>query len=576
MLVQGVDEDESYTLNVVGTQARLTAPTTVGVLRGLETLLQLVDADSAGYYLPGAIINDKPRFAWRGLLIDVCRHFEPVDVIKRNLDAMAAVKLNVLHWHLSEDQGFRVESKKYPKLQQLGSDGLYYTQDQIRDVVAYARDRGIRVVPEFDMPAHSSSWFVGYPQYASSPGPFKIERTFGVLDAVFDPTRDEVYGFIDGFIGEMAALFPDAYFHIGGDEANGHAWNANPRIQQFMRAHALKDNDQLQAYFNQRLEKILTKNHKKMMGWDEILHPDLPKDVVVQSWRGQASLAASAKQGFTGILSAGYYLDAMQTAEYHYKVDPSPDSLALGSAESARILGGEVCMWGEIVTPETIDSRIWPRTAAIAERFWSPSNVTDVADMYRRLARVSVELEELGLKHDSYTGSLLRRMVPGQDIAPLRTLLSALEPVNLGGRQNMNPATQLTPLTALSDAAPPDPASRRQVTAWVTGFLAAPKSGAYRADLERTFDGWRDQLAGVAGLSGSSPAVREGLPLASDLADLGTMGLEAVRFLSTGATANAEWKSKATALLDHASRRQAHLRIAVIEPMRTLLQAAAR
>ena len=167
-------------------------------------------------------------------------------------------------------------------------------------------------------------------------------------------------------------------------------------------------------------------------------------------------------------------------------------------------------------------------------------------------------------------------MVPGQDVSPLTTLLSALEPVNLGGRQNTSPATQLTPLTALSDAAPPDPASRRQVSAWVQGFLAAPRTGAYRAELERTFDAWRDQLAGLTGLAGASPAVREGLPIATDLADLGTMGLEAVRFLSTGATANAEWKAKATALLDHASRRQAHLRIAVIEPMRVLLTAAAR
>src|SRR5262249_10436465 len=167
--------------------------------------------------------------------LDVGRHFMPVELIKRELDGMAAVKLNVLHWHLTEDQGFRVECRKYPKLHQMGSDGLFYTQDQIRDVISYARDRGIRVVPEFDMPGHSTSWFVGYPELASAPGPYQIERTWGIMDPAFDPTREEVYTFIDGFIGEMAGLFPDDYIHIGGDESNGEHWKKNSAIQAFMR-----------------------------------------------------------------------------------------------------------------------------------------------------------------------------------------------------------------------------------------------------------------------------------------------------------------------------------------------------
>jgi hexosaminidase len=574
MAVQGVEEDESYALDV-GTRVTLSASTVVGVMRGLETVLQLVDADTAGYYLPGVSIQDKPRFPWRGLLIDVCRHFQSVAVIERNLDAMAAVKLNVLHWHLSEDQGFRVESKKYPKLHQLGSDGLYYTQDEIREVVAYARDRGIRVVPEFDMPAHSSSWFVGYPQYASAPGPFVIERAFGVHDAVFDPSRDEVYAFIDGFIGEMAPLFPDVYFHIGGDEANGKEWNANARIQAFMRTKGFKDNEALQAYFNQRLEKILEKHNKHMVGWDEILHPDLPHNVVVQSWRGQASLAQGAKAGHLGILSAPYYLDAMRSSEYHYGADPLPDSVGLAPADAARVLGGEVCMWGEIVTPETIDSRIWPRSAAVAERFWSASTVMDVDDMYRRLSVVSVELEELGLVHESSSARLLRRLVPGQHIGPLVTLVSALEPVNLGGRMNVNPATQLTPLTALSDAAVPDPRARREVAALVKTFLANPaQGGGYRAQLTGIFDDWREQRPGVTALAALSPAVREALPQSADLADLGTMGLEAMGYLAAGTVAPADWKARATALLERAQQRRAHMRFAVMEPMRALLLAA--
>ena len=164
----------------------------------------------------------------------------PLDVVYRTLDGMEAVKLNVFHWHLSDDQGFRVESKKFPLLQEKGSDGLFYTQEEIRGVIEYARDRGIRVVPEFDMPGHTTAWFVGYPDIASGPGPYQIERNWGIFDPAMDPTRDSTYKFLDTFIGEMTGLFPDAYFHVGGDECNGKAWDANPRIQEFMKAHATK------------------------------------------------------------------------------------------------------------------------------------------------------------------------------------------------------------------------------------------------------------------------------------------------------------------------------------------------
>src|SRR5215469_17037114 len=225
--VQKLGEDESYTLTVIPSGAELEASTTLGVMRGLQTFLQLVEVTPEGFAVPAVSIQDKPRFAWRGLLIDSSRHFTPVDVIKHNLDGMAAVKLNVFHWHLTDYQGFRVESKRFPKLQGMGSDGLYYTQDQVRDVVAYARDRGIRVVPEFDMPGHSTSWFVGYPELASAPGPYQIERNWGVFDPAMDPTKENTYKFLDGFIGEVAKLFPDAFFHIGGDEVNGKQWDAN-------------------------------------------------------------------------------------------------------------------------------------------------------------------------------------------------------------------------------------------------------------------------------------------------------------------------------------------------------------
>src|SRR6185295_16801288 len=307
--------------------AVLKAQTVVGVLRGLETFLQLLDGDRAGYFIPAVSIQDKPRFPWRGLLIDVGRHFEPLDVLKRNLDGMAAVKLNVLHWHLSEDQGFRVECKRYPRLHQMGSDGLYYTQDQVREVIAYARDRGIRVMPEFDMPGHVTSWLVGHPEFGSAPGPYQIERAAGIFRPVFDPTREELYKFLEGFFTEMAQLFPDDYMHIGGDENEGHQWTESPQIQAFMKAKEIKDNHSLQAYFNQRVSRILQKLGKKMIGWEEILHPDLPTDTVIHSWRGPKSLAEAARKGYDGILSAGFYIDLVFPTLQHFAVDPAaPDS----------------------------------------------------------------------------------------------------------------------------------------------------------------------------------------------------------------------------------------------------------
>ena len=265
-------------------------------------------------------------------MIDVGRHFMPIPVIERNLDAMEAVKLNVFHWHLSDDQGFRVESEKFPLLQQKGSDGFFYTRAQVRQVIEYARDRGIRVVPEFDMPCHTTAWFAGYPQLASGKGPYQIARNWGVLDAAMDPTQQSTYQFLNPFIGEMAALFPDSYFHIGGDECDGKEWDANPRIQAFMHAHGLRDNAALQAYFTGRVQKLVAAHHKIMEGWDEVLQPTTPKDVLIQSWRGQTALAIAAKQGNRGILSTGYYIDLNQPASEHYLVDPlGGDAVCAGS-----------------------------------------------------------------------------------------------------------------------------------------------------------------------------------------------------------------------------------------------------
>src|SRR5438309_1916817 len=347
--IQEVGEDESYILDVSTASARLRATTPLGTMHGLQTFLQLVDVSPDGFAVPAATIQDKPRFPWRGLMIDSARHFIPVEVIRRNLDGMEAVKMNVFHWHLSENQGFRAESKRLPKLHELGSDGLYYTQEEIRDLIAYARDRGIRVVPEFDLPGHSTAWFVGHPELASGPGPYQIERRWGVFDPAFDPKSERTYRFLD-------------------------------------------------------------------LGWP---------------------------------------------AARHYAVDPmSGDAANLSPEEKQRILGGESCMWSEYVNAENVDSRIWPRNAAIAERLWSPEEVHDPASMYTRLDSISTRLELLGLTHRTHHGRMLHRIAGAtattEEFAALQTLTDQLEPVKDYTREQTAPAepTSLTPMNRVVDALP--------------------------------------------------------------------------------------------------------------------------
>jgi len=570
--VPSVNEDESYGLTVSGAQVRVQAPTVVGALRGLETMLQVVSGDVEGFYFPGVQIQDRPRFKWRGLLIDAGRHFEPVAVIKRELDGMAAVKLNVLHFHLSEDQGFRVESLKYPKLQQMGSDGDYYRQTDLREIVEYAGQRGIRVVPEFDMPGHVTSWVVGYPELASAPGPYAIARGFGVFDPAFDPTRETTYKFIDTFVGEMAKIFPDPYWHIGGDENNGKQWAANAKIQAFMKDKGIADAHGLQTYFNQRLLVILKKHGKQMMGWDEIFQPGLPKETVVHSWRGQKSLFDAAKQGYDGVLSAGYYIDLMNPAAQHYAVDPLPANSGLTEAEAAHILGGEATMWGEWVSPDTIDSRIWPRTAAIAERFWSPRDVTDVDDMYRRLERVSIQLEELGLTHERNSEMLLRRLAGARDISALQVLADVVEPVKGYTRGSQQRWTTLGPLTHLVDAVSTDSAGARQVRQLIDGLLSdAPRFAAGREHLRATFTEWRDNRHALDVLIARAPALKEAAPLSADLADLGALGLDALAALALNATPLDAWRDERVAVLDRAARPKAALEFPFVPMLRELV-----
>jgi len=575
--VQELGEDESYSLEISPAGAKLDAATPLGMMRGLQTFLQLVHTTSDGFAVPAVAIQDKPRFPWRGLMIDVGRHFIPLDVLKRNLDGMAAVKLNVFHWHLSENQGFRVESKKFPKLHEMGSDGLYYTQDQVRELIAYARDRGIRVVPEFDMPGHSTAWFVGYPELASGPGPYQIERKWGIFDPAMDPTQERTYKFLDGFIGEMAKLFPDQYFHIGGDEVNGKQWDANPNIQRFMRAHGLKNNQDLQAYFNTRVQKIVSKHGKTMVGWDEILRPDLPKDIVVQSWRGQDSLAAAAKQGYRGLLSFGYYVDLNWPASQHYAVDPISGAAAnLSPEEKQRILGGEACMWSEYVSPENIDSRIWPRTAAIAERLWSAQDMTDINSMYQRLEAVSRWLDGLGLTHNSSYEPMLHRIVGSNNISVLRSFTDVVEPVKDYTREEIATveATSLSPLNRVIDAARPESATARRFADLVDALIAGRADPDAESEIKEWLTRWHDNQTSLQPLENQSFLLKEIVPLSQDLSAVATAGLQALEYLDRGARAPDAWATQQFALLEQAQKPKAQLLLMVAPPVLKLIEAS--
>jgi hexosaminidase len=556
-------DDESYQLEVSAAGATLTAPISTGVLRGLETLAQLVEAGPDGFFLPGVTIDDKPRFPWRGLMLDVSRHWMPVPVVERNLDAMAAVKMNVFHWHLSDDQGFRVESKRFPKLQQLGSDGHFYTQAEIRQVIDYARDRGIRVIPEFDIPGHATSWLVGYPQLGSAPGPYQIERNWGIFKPTLDPTRETTYTFLEAFLAEMTALFPDPYFHIGGDEIDETQWKASGRIQAFAKKHGFKTSPDLHSYFNRRIQAILKKHGKIMIGWDEILHDGIEPSAVIQSWRGKDSLAEAAKKGYRGILSSGYYLDHLNTAAFHYQNDPGEDP-------GGHILGGEACMWTEYVDTETVDSRIWPRAAAVAERLWSPADVRDIAAFHGRLIPVSRSLDWVGVQHRSNYAPMLDRIAGNSEEAAIRTVADAVEPFGIDIRQAARHYSSSTPLNRLVDAARPESESIAELEQLAR---AGQKPGQNNDQLRATFTLW---TLGPEFISQDNYLLAEVASVARDLAEVGAIGLQILDQMKSGNAATENWIIEKKQLLDKLEQPRAEVRLAAVRPVRDLLDGMSR
>ena len=581
-------DEERYSLRVTPMGVSIDAPTSLGVLRALATLEQLPRTDKKGRYLPEVDIRDQPRFAWRGLLIDAARHFMPVAVIKRNLDGMAAVKLNVLHWHLTDDQGFRVESKVFPRLQTVGStDGLFYTQAEVREVLAYAAARGIRVVPEFDMPSHTTSWIVAYPRLASNDSVYAPYTKWRTTNVAIDPTRETTYTFIDSLLTEMTGLFPDPYFHAGGDENDGRNWRRTPRIVAWMQAHNMTkadgktvDKHQLQTYFNRRVLALLQKRGKTMLGWDEILGPDLPKEVVIQSWRGKKGLADAAKLGHPILLSNGYYLDLNLSAASSYLTDPLPPDTPLTPAEQKLVLGGEAAMWAEFADSTMLDSRIWPRAGAVAERLWSPQAATQsVADMYRRLQLISPQLEALGLRHRRVPELLLKQLAGTGSVAPLRTLAEVLEPVKEYKRhfQGYNYTTS-SQLNRLVDAAPAESEVARRFAVLVDSVTALrpgapnflPPAPRQVAALRNQALRWQANDALLQPLLAANPSLTEYAPLSSRLAAVATMVVERLTQLQAGKSPSPAWLAATRATLDAAQAPVGQAELAVVKAARKL------
>jgi hexosaminidase len=579
--------DESYQLTISNKQVRLEANTTIGALRGLETILQLETLDGNGFFFPTLTVSDFPRFAWRGLMIDVARHFIPMDVLKRNIDAMAAVKMNVLHLHLSDDQGFRVESKLFPRLQSAGSNGDYYTQSEIRSLISYASKRAIIIVPEFDMPGHSTSWFAGYPELAVkadvyTPGPpIKLDHSKPIqpMDLMqtmqttpfpaFHPAKESVYQFLDRFIGEMTALFPSEYFHIGADEVNGVAWKQDSGIVAFMRDNHLTDTKELQAYFVKRVYKIVSKYGRKMIGWEEILSKDLPVDVTIQVWSPIAPPSTTQNiisRGNPVILSKGFYLDYFLPAYIHYGQEFPSD----------KILGGEAAQWTELADASNIETRIWPRMAAIAERFWSPKTVRDSIDMYRRLIINADRLTESGVCQETNYDRMVLRFSNGNQYTSVHHLMDVLTPVK-GFRRIFSyfslPESYTSPGSPLVRAA--DIAQVDSRTKWlfrknVEKYLET-KSNESEAALRNQLLIWAVNYDLLKPLFQSSPIAKEVEQHAAHLSAMAKAAIEAIDWIKTGQQPPSEWLAEHKELFSASSKVYGETELAVYQEIMDLI-----
>ncbi len=380
---------EAYNLTVSKEKIILSSSREVGIFRGLQTLFQMIPSTVKILKISKPVginccnISDKPEFQWRGLNLDCCRHFMTKDFVKRYIDLLAYYKLNRFHWHLTDDQGWRIEIKKYPKLTQVGAlrneaDGSvyggYYTQEDIKEVVAYASSRFITIVPEIEMPGHSLASLSAYPENSCTGGPFKVANTWGVFEDIYCAGRDSTFIFLKNIIDEVVQLFPGNYIHIGGDEAPKNRWKECPLCQARIKAEGLKDENELQSWFTKKITAYITSKGKKVIGWDEVLQGGAAPGIIIQSWQSFQGAIDAAKINHYTICSpesktyfntAPEQLD-LQTA---YSFNPVPDSLT--SLERKYVLGGEANLWTEYLPQEKVDGNMFPRLLALAEVLWT-------------------------------------------------------------------------------------------------------------------------------------------------------------------------------------------------------------
>lgn len=438
--------DEGYELRVGPDGILLRAPTDTGLSRGVQTIRQLLVPEfetgkkRANWELPAVRVRDWPRFKWRGMLLDCCRHFMDKEFVKRAIDLLAYHKMNVLHWHLTEDQGWRIEIKKYPKLTEVGAFrratpndmsspsmkdepmlpppsgyakdpgayrvegkyGGYYTQEDIKEVLAYAKIRHITVVPEIEMPGHSLAALACYPELSCTGGPFEVGTEWGVYPDIYCAGNEKVFQFVEDVLSEVIDLFPSAYIHIGGDEAPKTRWNVCPKCQARIKQEGLKDSHELQSWFIRRVEAFLNGRGKHLIGWDEILEGGLSPNATVQSWRGMQGGIDAAKQGHDVIMSptSHCYLDAGNegtTLQKVYQFEPVPPDLTPDQAK--HVLGGEGNVWTERIPQERFDRMAFPRLVALSEVFWSPRDKRNYEDFTRRMGPEMVRLDAMGVRY---------------------------------------------------------------------------------------------------------------------------------------------------------------------------------
>ncbi len=400
--------DESYHLRILSDHWELSAKTRSGLFRGQQTVLQLLAAE--GDSIPCGEIDDWPDFPWRGMLLDCGRHFMPLAKIKETLDQLALHKFNVLHWHLTEDQGWRLEVPGYPLLTEVAAwrkepngqrYGGFYTSDQVKEVVAYAAERFITVVPEIELPGHSQAALAAYPELSCTGSPLAVQTQWGIFKDVYCAGNDQTFRFLEDVLKHTMDLFPSRYIHIGGDECPKDRWRACSRCQDRMVQHGLADESELQSWFIRRIEKFLIANDRRLIGWDEILEGGLAPEATVQSWRGIRGAIAAARQGHDAIVSptSHCYFDydvATLDLRQVYTFDPRPQKL--NDQESQHILGGEMNLWSEYIPPERLQNMLFPRLLAMAECLWTNSQTRNFPEFLQRMRPHLQQLKAAGLK----------------------------------------------------------------------------------------------------------------------------------------------------------------------------------